>query len=144
MVHDKRSFLQKFTESICGCTPDQWMEADSSRLHQTMASVESKGLTTQEEADAMNKTIWQNIRKTMDKIEKNTMEELQITPQDEPEEIKVKTFAQKLGKWLSELLEFASEKIREILKWIKEQFQWCCSMTKELCIFLCSLFKSEQ
>ena len=59
-----RSLLRAFV----AVPPDQWMEADSSRLHQTMASVASKGLTTQEEADAMNKTIRQNIRKTMDKI----------------------------------------------------------------------------
>lgn len=103
-----------------------------------MASVEGKGLATQEDADAMNKTIWQNIRKTMDKIEKNTMEELQITPQDEPEEIKVKTFAQKLGKWLSELLEFASEKVKRNIQVDQRAIPVVLQHDKELCKFLCS------
>ena len=121
-------------------TPEQLMAAFSNERQKILASVKSKGFITKEEAEVLNKTTRENIKKTLDDFLERATKALEITPQDTPEEIELKmSFSEKLVTWLSELFQWLLKKIKEIFEWIREKIEWCWKKTKELFKYLYSL-----
>ena len=139
-LQDRRSLWQKVQESVRDFTPEQLMAAFSNERQKILASVKSKGFITKEEAEVLNKTTRENIKKTLDDFLERATKALEITPQDTPEEIELKmSFSEKLVTWLSELFQWLLKKIKEIFEWIREKIEWCWKKTKELFKYLYSL-----
>ena len=116
------------------------MAAFSNERQKILASVKEKGFITKEEAEVLNKTTRENIKKTLDDFLEKATKALEITPQDRPEEIELKmSFSDKLAAWLSDLFRWLLKKMEEIFKWIREQVEWCWKKTKELFDYLFSL-----
>ena len=139
-LRDKRSLWQKVRESVREFTPEQLMAAFSNERQKILASVKEKGFITEEEAEVLNRTTRENIKKTLDDFLEKATKALEITPQDRPEEIELKmSFSEKLLSWLSDLFWWLLKKMEEIFKWIREQIEWCWKKTKELFDYLFSL-----
>ena len=139
-LKDRRSLWQKVYESVRDFNPEQLMAAFSNERQKILASVKQKGYITKEEAEVLNKTTKENIKKTLDDFLEKATKALEITPDDRPEEIELKmSFSERLVTWLSELFIWLLEKMEEIFKWIREQIEWCWKKTKELFDYLFSL-----
>lgn len=65
VLKDKRSYWQKFYESVRDFTPEQLMAVISSERQRILNSVRSKGYVDAEEAEVLNMTT-KNIKKTLD------------------------------------------------------------------------------
>ena len=89
-LQDRRSLWQKVQESVRDYTPEQLMAAFSNERQKILASVKEKGFITEEEAEVLNKTTRENIKKTVDDFAERATKALEITPQDMPEEIELK------------------------------------------------------
>ena len=139
-LQDRRSLWQKVRESVRDFTPEQLMAAFSNERQKILASVKEKGFITEEEAEVLNRTTRERVKKTLDDFAENATKALEITPEDSPEVIELKmSFSDKLATWLSDLFKWLLRKIEEILQWLREQIEWCWKKTKELFDYLFSL-----
>ena len=132
-LQDRRSLWQKVQESVRDFTPDQLMASLSSERQKILASVREKGSITKEEAEVLNRTTRESIKKTLDDFLEKATKALEITPKDTPEEIELKMgFSEMLATWLSDLFQWLLKKMKEIFQWIREKIEWCWKKTKEL------------
>ena len=131
---------QKFHESVRDFSPEQLMAAFSNERQKILASVKEKGFITEEEAEVLNRTTREKVKKILDDFLEKATKALKITPKDSPVEIELKTsFSENLVAWLTELFLWLLKKMEEIFKWIREQIDWCWQKTKELFEHLFSL-----
>ena len=134
------SLWQKFHESVRDFSPEQLMDAFSNERQKILASVKEKGFITEEEAEVLNMTTREKVKKILDDFLEKATKALKITPKDSPVEIELKTsFSENLVAWLTELFLWLLKKMEEIFKWIREQIDWCWQKTKELFEHLFSL-----
>ena len=139
-LKDRRSLWQKVRESVREFTPEQLMAAFSNERQKILASVKEKGFITEEEAEVLNMTTREKVKKILDDFLEKATKALKITPKDSPVEIELKTsFSENLVAWLTELFLWLLKKMEEIFKWIREQIDWCWQKTKELFEHLFSL-----
>ena len=141
-LRDKTSFWQRVRQATAQFTPGSLMEAISGERARIMANVRKRGYITEEEADILNKTTGEKLKKTLDDFYEKSMEELAIKSSDTFEEITFKTdFAEQLLKWLSDLFAWVLDKMKEIFKWVEENIEWCWEKTEELFKKLFSLLE---
>ena len=134
------SLWQKFHESVRDFSPEQLMDAFSNERQKILASVKEKGFITEEEAEVLNMTTREKVKKILDDFLEKATKALKITPKDSPVEIELKTsFSENLVAWLTELFLWLLKKMEEIFKRIREQIDWCWQKTKELFEHLFSL-----
>lgn len=141
-LRDRKSLWEKFYETVRDFTPEQLIAAVSTEQERIMANVRKNGQITEEEAEFLNKTIEQNIRKVLDDFHAKAMDALKIKPGDTPEEIELKlSFTEKLSKWLCDVFNWVL-KMEEIFQWVKKKINWCWQKTRELFDYLFSLISS--
>ena len=133
-LREKKSLWEKLRDSVRDLSPEKLLEAISKERERIMENVRKNGRITPQEAEVLNQTARNNLRKTLDTFLDKAMKPLEIKPTDSPEEIQLKSeFTQQLDKWLSDLFQWVLNKITEIFKWIGEKIVWVWVL------FVCSL-----
>ena len=143
-LRDKKSLWEKFRDSVRDLSPEKLLEAISNERERIMENVKKNGRITPQEAEVLNQTARENLRKTLETFLDEAMKPLKIKPTDSAEEVKLKSeFTQQLDRWLSDLFKWVLNKITEIFKWIGEKIEWCWEKTKELFEYLVSLISQD-
>lgn len=141
MTLRQKSLWESFKEKCKDLTPAKMMEVFNSEKDRIMKEVKKRGSITEEEREFLNKKLKERVTKILDEFKEKAMEQMEIQPNDTPEEIEFKlSFGEKLLRWLSDLFSWVIEKMKEIFRWIKEKLQWCIEKAKELFEYLWSFF----
>ena len=82
------------------------------------------------------------VSKVLDNFKIQALAQMEITPEDHAEEVKLKlSFGDQLVAWLSNLFDWLLKKMAEIFNKIKESFDWCVQKARELFTYLWSLLE---
>ena len=137
----QKSVFEKVMEKAKGLSPENLLSFLNSEKARILEQMKERGHLTQDECDFINKANEDHLRNIMETFIKQTSEQMAVTPNDSPEEVEFKlNFGEQLIKWLKDLFNWVVEKMKTIFQWLKEAFQWCLQKAKELFEKLWSFF----
>ena len=138
----QKTLWETFKTKCRGLSPSKLIDFFNSEKDRIMRLIKVRGYITEEEREFLNKGIRERIDKVLDEFKEQAVKQMEIQPEDTPEEIQFKvSFGERLLRWLTDLFEWLIEKIKRIFSWIKEKLEWCFEKAKQLFEFLWSIFK---
>ena len=137
----QKRLYDNFMDRCKELSPENLLSALNSEKARIMERMKERGHLTEEECELLNKANKKKLKETVEKFIDDACRQMEVTPDDSPEEVEFKlSIGEKLIKWLEDLFNWMIEKLGVIFQRVKEALQWCYQKAKELFEKLCSFF----
>ena len=146
-----KSMWQHFIDSRKGLTPEQLHKLLEERRAKIEEKIAERECLTQDECDSFETNICEDLKRLLEDFEKGAVKSMEDKPTEKPDEVKNKLAEEQFIQWLSDLLIWLRQKVKEIIKNLKEAiqqgrdkvkfFDWCVDMVKKLFKYLWGLFQ---